>query len=463
MGTGSYNDIEHNLFTGAYDRGTARKDAYEERERRKGDEEAMRKAGGTIADRIESGLSGTPEATLKGFLGGTEGQAEAGGPRQPSGFAGIGDSVSAAEGTNLAGELFAKTTDGASADLFRRGMFSQGEGIQQYGRDRDGRAEAGREKQDAKTKEMGQNLVNTFFGTKDPAARTKIVDMVRNNPQAMATVDPQVAAMLRDGDPSNDEQAVRMWAGMNGLTLPQAPSAYTLKKDETRFNPDGSEHSRGYREPIKPTADPNQMTEYQRRTLEQGDERNNLARDKFNAEDQDEGIQYSPSEIKGFRDKSEQLFGFQNSLNAYIDEVEANGIKGIDPLHNNKRGGQLDAMRQDLFFQGKNLWELGVLSKDDYDNMEKSIPDATGLGPKISGKGRFMAAAKPLQDSVAYQLDRIPEKYRGYEAGGKPDAPDAMPVPSAKAIAHLKSHPDLVKAFDKTYGEGAAAAILEGA
>jgi hypothetical protein len=65
-------------------------------------------------------------------------------------------------------------------------------------------------------------------------------------------------------------------------------------------------------------------------------------------------------------------------------------------------------------FQGKNLWELGVLSKDDYVQMERAIPDATGLGVAISGKKVALQKARPLQDSIEYQLNRIPEEYRSY-------------------------------------------------
>lgn len=144
---------------------------------------------------------------------------------------------------------------------------------------------------------------------------------------------------------------------------------------------------------------------------------------------QDEESPYSAGEIKALREKGEQLQGFRNSLNSYIKAIEDNGVQAFDVGGRNKRAAQLDAMRQDLMFQGKNLWELGVLSKDDYDNMAKAIPDATGVGTWINGTGVALTKAQPLLSSIEYQLNRIPEDYRSFvPPGGDPDFPNAPAI-----------------------------------
>lgn len=138
---------------------------------------------------------------------------------------------------------------------------------------------------------------------------------------------------------------------------------------------------------------------------------------------------YSAGEIKAMREKGEQLTAFQNSLEKYLSAIEKNGVQAFDIGGRNKRAASLDAQRQDLLFQGKNLWELGVLSKDDYKNMERAIPDATGVGVAIGGKGVALQKAQPLRDSIAYQLNRLPAEYRSYiPQVGQSEFPNAPPV-----------------------------------
>lgn len=165
---------------------------------------------------------------------------------------------------------------------------------------------------------------------------------------------------------------------------------------------------------------------------------------------------YGAGEIKAMREKGEQLQGFRNSLQNYIRAIEDNGVQALDIGGRNRRAAQLDAMRQDLMFQGKNLWELGVLSKDDYDNMAKAIPDATGIGSWIGGKDVAITKADPLMSSIEYQLSRIPEQYRSYQQA----EPKTQAEPNEKHIAYLRANPDQAKGFDLKFGAGAAARYL---
>ncbi|MEM7327893.1 MAG: hypothetical protein AAF437_04080 [Pseudomonadota bacterium] len=147
-----------------------------------------------------------------------------------------------------------------------------------------------------------------------------------------------------------------------------------------------------------------------------------LSRDRFALDEAEaaakaaeEESPYSAAEIRAMRDKGEQLQGFRNSLNQYLNAIKEEGVQALDVGGRNKAAAKLDAMRQDLLFQGKNLWDLGVLSKDDYKQMERAIPDATGIGQWVGGKKVAIQKAQPLLDSIEYQLGRIPEEYRSYK------------------------------------------------
>ena len=159
-----------------------------------------------------------------------------------------------------------------------------------------------------------------------------------------------------------------------------------------------------------------------------------LARDRFALDEAEaaakaaeEESPYSAGEIKAMREKGEQLTAFQSSLNRYLSAIDTEGVQAWDIGGRNKKAARLDAMRQDLLFQGKNLWELGVLSKDDYENMEKAIPDATGVGVSIGGKRVALEKAGPLKDSIDYQLSRLPEEYRSYKPPEQ-NAPSIAPA-----------------------------------
>lgn len=170
-----------------------------------------------------------------------------------------------------------------------------------------------------------------------------------------------------------------------------------------------------------------------------------LEMDALAAKAQESG--YSAGEIKAMREKGEQLSGFQNSLQTYLGEIKTKGIATWDIGGTSKKAARLDAMRQDLLFQGKNLWELGVLSKDDYENMERAIPDATGVGPAIGGKKVALEKAVPLTNSIEYQLDRLPEEYRSYKPAGPTGAgtvlqPQPAPVGSQVDGSQVPNLPD---------------------
>jgi hypothetical protein len=134
--------------------------------------------------------------------------------------------------------------------------------------------------------------------------------------------------------------------------------------------------------------------------------------------------EFSAGEISGFRNKANVLSDFQRNLNAYKAAVEQDGtISFYGP--NNKKAGNLDGLHQALIFGAKDLLNLGILSKDDYENLNKLIPDATGRGTFGQGKDGFKAKLAPLEATITSQIGMIPEEYRGAATGGATTTTDA--------------------------------------
>lgn len=125
-----------------------------------------------------------------------------------------------------------------------------------------------------------------------------------------------------------------------------------------------------------------------------------------------------------FRNDHAMLSQFDATVGDYISAVEEFGLQAFDIGGRNADAAKLDALRQDLLFQGKGLWELGVLSKDDYENMERALPDATGVGAAIRGKDAFMASIEPLQTSIRRKMNVIPPEYHSQDQTSVADLSD---------------------------------------
>ena len=140
---------------------------------------------------------------------------------------------------------------------------------------------------------------------------------------------------------------------------------------------------------------------------------------------------YSAGEIKAMREKGELLQGYQRQLNEYVGYLNKNGPDAWNVFGNDRHAKELDAMRQQLVFGAKNLYNLGVLSKDDYDNIDKAIPDATGWSKPLAGRKALVAQMAPLERTLDYEISRIPEGYRSYIPDGQADTSGASNLPKA--------------------------------
>lgn len=127
------------------------------------------------------------------------------------------------------------------------------------------------------------------------------------------------------------------------------------------------------------------------------------------------GAEYSGGEIKAFRDNYRVLTQFSNTLADYRAAVKENGIQ---PFGNESdpQVAKMNALKQSLVFQAKDLLKLGILSKDDYENLDRMIPGATGMGAILKNPDSFEESIKPLDAMISSQMAMIPEEYRGTAA-----------------------------------------------
>lgn len=184
--------------------------------------------------------------------------------------------------------------------------------------------------------------------------------------------------------------------------------------------------------------------------------------------------EYSAGQINKYTNDAAQLEAYEATLNEYLSLVDRVGLKKFyspdDP-----DVARLEAMQQSLSFGAKNLFQLGVLSKDDYEAVNRIIPDATGMEAMFKNKESFMASAQPLQDYIERSSNAIPEQFRSRSEAPTVDA--ASPAPSADgtlfkggalsqippdAVAELLADPSPEKQryFDQIFGPEQAQRLL---
>ncbi len=150
--------------------------------------------------------------------------------------------------------------------------------------------------------------------------------------------------------------------------------------------------------------------------------------------------EFSAGEIKGFRDKYNVLSEFDRTLNEYKTLVASGGLKKLHKP-DDVDAAKLDALKQSLTFQAKDLLNLGILSKDDYENLDRLIPDATGLGAMWKNKDSFNASISPLEATITSQLGMIPEQYRGGNSAAMTAPNVQTSVAAAPQIAQSSNMP----------------------
>jgi hypothetical protein len=172
-----------------------------------------------------------------------------------------------------------------------------------------------------------------------------------------------------------------------------------------------------------------------------------------------------PTETQRNRKASvDQAFSALNTeLDRYAELVGQYGIEAMP----GKGKDQLNAVRQGVMLQMKELFNLGVLNGPDLSLMERMIFDPTLDVGKEGGwanvpdqiwTGAF-GGAKGRADSSVAELKRMLGSIRDSVHGSTGD--NSADVP-AGAIDMLRQNPLLAPRFDEKYGAGSAARILGG-
>ena len=150
--------------------------------------------------------------------------------------------------------------------------------------------------------------------------------------------------------------------------------------------------------------------------------------------------EYTSGQKNKYINAAAQLEAYNATLQEYLNLVDTVGLKKFyspdDP-----DVAKLEAMQQSLSFGAKDLFQLGVLSKDDYEAINRIIPDATGFEALLKNKESFMASAQPLEDYIERAYNAVPEQFRN-QGNGQPAQAATRPAPSATGGGNLPTVSD---------------------
>jgi hypothetical protein len=149
--------------------------------------------------------------------------------------------------------------------------------------------------------------------------------------------------------------------------------------------------------------------------------------------------EYTAGQKNKYINDAAQLEAYDATLQEYLALVDKVGLKKIyspdDP-----DVAKLEAMQQSLSFGAKDLFQLGVLSKDDYEAINRIIPDATGFEVLLKNKKSFMASAQPLEDYIQRAYNAVPEQFRSQ--GSAQTANLEQPSPVASSVPAVGTEED---------------------
>lgn len=193
--------------------------------------------------------------------------------------------------------------------------------------------------------------------------------------------------------------------------------------------------------------------------------------------------EFSPTEIRGFRDKADGLIILKNAVEQYVNALKETGPKLIaDPW--DQAGVQKLKTAHGLITSAiKQADTLGALDQGVQNLVNAIIADPIGFGTFGKDASSIEEGAKQLYSSIDFKMTRIPEEYRYGSTGQQPQAnmvgaglmsaagarppaqrqPAAMNIPP-QAIQELMSDPSpaAIAEFNDAFGAGAAEAILNG-
>lgn len=136
---------------------------------------------------------------------------------------------------------------------------------------------------------------------------------------------------------------------------------------------------------------------------------------------------YSPTEVRGFRDKADGLLTLKNAVQKYVSTLEEmGGPQLLDTPLNAKNSQALKTAHALITSAIKQADTLGALDQGVQNLVNSIIQDPVGWGTFGKSTDSIKQGASQLYDSIDFKLSRVPEEYRNGSTGA---APPEQPTP----------------------------------
>lgn len=130
---------------------------------------------------------------------------------------------------------------------------------------------------------------------------------------------------------------------------------------------------------------------------------------------------FSPTEIRGFRDQADGLYILQNAVNQYVTMLEKmGGPQLLDTPLNAKNVQALKSSHGLITEAIKDAGKLGALDQGVQNLVNAIIQEPVGWGTFGKSTESIKQAANQLNSSIEFKLSRVPEEYRAGSTGKVP-------------------------------------------
>jgi hypothetical protein len=131
---------------------------------------------------------------------------------------------------------------------------------------------------------------------------------------------------------------------------------------------------------------------------------------------------FSPTEIRGFRDQADGLYILKNAVNQYVTMLEKmGGPQLLDSPFNAKNTQALKSAHGLITEAIKDAGKLGALDQGVQNLVNAIIQEPVGWGTFGKSTDSIKQAANQLYSSIDFKLSRVPEEYRAGSTGAAPD------------------------------------------
>lgn len=132
---------------------------------------------------------------------------------------------------------------------------------------------------------------------------------------------------------------------------------------------------------------------------------------------------FSPTEIRGFRDQADGLYILKNAVNQYVAMLEKmGGPQLLDTPFNAENSQALKSAHGLITEAIKDAGKLGALDQGVQNLVNAIIQEPVGWGTFGKSTDSIKQAANQLNSSIDFKLSRVPEEYRAGSTGELPGA-----------------------------------------